>query len=259
MSSDAPGDRALIVVPAWNEEQAVGATIAEIHQALPQADVLVVDDGSTDRTAAVARKAGARVLELSYNLGVGGAMRAGFRYAVQQGYRCVVQVDADGQHDPKDLPALLAKLAEADMVIGSRFTAGAGEYRIGGPRRWAMTVLSTVISWLAHTKLTDTTSGFRVTGPLALPLFAEHYPVEYLGDTVESLVIALRAGCRIAEVPARMRPRQGGRPSHRPIKAALYLFRAMFALLLALVRRWDVTIERTAEPLASEVEDGVAR
>lgn len=258
MSSDVPGDRALIVVPAWNEEQAIGATIAEIRQALPQADVLVVDDGSTDRTAAVARAAGARVLELSYNLGVGGAMRAGFSYAVQRGYRCVTQVDADGQHDPKDLPALLAKLTEADLVIGSRFI-GAGGYRIGGPRRWAMTVLSTVISWLAHTRLTDTTSGFRATGPAALPLFAEHYPVEYLGDTVESLVIALRAGCRIAEVPARMRPRQGGRPSHRPIKAAVYLFRAMFALLLALVRRWDVKVERTAEPLASEVEGGLAR
>ncbi|HEY4023511.1 MAG TPA: glycosyltransferase family 2 protein [Pseudonocardiaceae bacterium] len=257
MSRDDPDDKALIVVPAWNEEQAVGATIAEIYQAMPHVDVLVVDDGSTDRTAAVAAAAGARVLELSYNLGVGGAMRAGFRYAVQHGYYAVVQVDADGQHNPTDLPAILGGLADADMVIGSRF-AGVGDYRIRGPRHWAMVLMSKVISGLARTKLTDTTSGFRATGPRALPLFAEHYPVEYLGDTIESLVIALRAGCRIAEVPARMRPRQGGRPSHRPIKAALYLFRAAFALVLALVRRWDVTVQSTTAPLVSEVKGGLA-
>jgi glycosyltransferase involved in cell wall biosynthesis len=257
VSSESPTDRVLIVVPAWNEEQVVGATIAEIRGTLPDVDVLVVDDGSTDDTAKAARSAGARVLELSYNLGVGGAMRAGFRYAVQNGYDTVVQVDADGQHDPSDLPALLAKLADADMVIGSRF-AGVGDYRIGGPRRWAMTLLSAVISRLARTKLTDTTSGFRATGPRALPLFAEHYPAEYLGDTVESLVIAVRAGCRIAELPARMRPRQGGRPSHRPIKAAIYLFRATFALLLALVRRWNVTVKSPIEPRVAEVEGGLA-
>jgi hypothetical protein len=168
-----------------------------------------------------------------------------------------VQVDADGQHDPTDLPAILGGLADADMVIGSRF-AGAGDYRIRGPRHWAMVLMSKVISGLAHTKLTDTTSGFRATGPRALPLFAEHYPVEYLGVTIESLVIALRAGCRIAEVPARMRPRQAGRPSHRPIKAALYLFRAAFALVLALVRRWDVTVQSTSAPLVSEVKGGLA-
>jgi glycosyltransferase involved in cell wall biosynthesis len=247
----------LIVVPAWNEGQIVAATIAEIRVTLPQVDVLVVDDGSTDDTAKAARSAGARVLELSYNLGVGGAMRAGFRYAVRSGYDTVVQVDADGQHDPNDLPALLAKLADADMVIGSRF-AGVGDYRIGGPRRWAMMLLSAIISRLAHTKLTDTTSGFRATGPRALPLFAENYPAEYLGDTIESLVIAVRAGCRIAELPARMRPRQGGQPSHRPIKAAVYLFRATFALLLALVRRWNVKLTSPIEPQVAEIEGRLA-
>ncbi len=258
MPKDAHRDRALIVVPAWNEEQCVGATIAEIHRALPDAAVLVVDDGSTDRTVAVARAAGARVLELSYNLGVGGAMRAGFRYAVRNGYTAAVQVDADGQHNPHDLPVLLAKLAEADVVIGSRF-AVRDDYQVGGPRRWAMVLLAKVMSRLAHTRLTDTTSGFRATGPRALPLFAEHYPVEYLGDTVESLVIALRAGCRVVEVPARMRARRGGRPSHRPIKAGIYLVRATFALLLALVRRWDVTVDLPPLPVLPEVESGITQ
>lgn len=246
------------MVPAWNEEQAVGATIREIRQALPGVDVLVVDDGSTDRTRTVALAEGVLVLELSYNLGVGGAMRAGFRYAVRHGYTAVVQVDADGQHDPRDLPDLLAKLAEADVVIGTRFEHG-GEYRVTGPRRWAMVVLGKVLSRLAGTPLTDTTSGFRATGRRALPLYAEHYPVEYLGDTVESLVIALRAGCRVAQVPTRMRPRRAGRPSHRPLKAAIYLFRATFALLLALVRRWEVAIDPLAPPMVAGVEDGVVR
>jgi glycosyltransferase involved in cell wall biosynthesis len=249
-------ERALIVVPAWNEEQTVGDTIREIRVALPGVDVLVVDDGSTDRTRAIARAEGVMVLELSYNLGVGGAMRAGFRYAVRHGYTAVVQVDADGQHNPGDVPALLAKLAEADVVIGTRF-AKDDRYRASGPRRLAMVVLAKVMSRLAGAPLTDTTSGFKATGRRALPLFAEHYPVEYLGDTVESLVIALRAGCRVAQVPTTMRPRLGGQPSHRPLKSAIYLCRATFALLLALVRRWDGAIGEPAKPQVTDITDEV--
>lgn len=222
----------------------MGGTVREIRTALPGTDVLVVDDGSTDRTVETAREAGAKVLELPYNLGVGGAMRAGFRYALRHGYDTAVQVDADGQHDPREVPRLLAGLTDADVVIGARFHGEDDEYRVRGPRRWAMVVLAKVLSRLAKTPLTDTTSGFKATGPRALPIFAQHYPVEYLGDTIESLVIALRAGCRVAQVPARMRPRSDGRPSHRPLKASVYLFRAGFALLLALVRRWDVVADR---------------
>ncbi|TNC29622.1 glycosyltransferase family 2 protein [Amycolatopsis alkalitolerans] len=254
MERQPPGGRVLIIVPAWNEEPCIGRTIHEIRTALPDLDVLVVDDGSTDGTVAAARQAGATVLELPYNLGVGGAMRAGFRYALRRGYHTAVQVDADGQHDPREVPALLAKLDEADIVIGARFDEDGG-YRVRGPRRWAMVVLAKVISRLARTKLTDTTSGFRATGPRALPLFARYYPAEYLGDTVESLVIALRAGCRVTQVTARMRPRSDGRPSHRPIKAGVYLFRAGFALLLALVRRWRVAVEPAPVP----VKGGVSR
>ncbi|WP_198943471.1 glycosyltransferase family 2 protein [Actinokineospora bangkokensis] len=245
--------RALIVVPAWNEEEAVGATVREIRAAVPHIPVLVVDDGSGDRTADRAREAGAMVLELPYNLGVGGAMRAGFRYAVRHGFTAAVQVDADGQHNPSEVPALLAGLADADIVIGARF-AQDDEYKVRGPRRWAMVVLAKVLSRLARTKLTDATSGFKATGGRALPVFAEHYPVEYLGDTIESMVIALRSGCKVAQVPVRMRPRRGGAPSHRPFKAMVYLFRAFFALLLALIRRWDIKVkaEPVPTPVASE-------
>ena len=227
----------------------MGETIREIHAATPGLPVLVVSDGSTDHTAEVARDAGALVLELPFNLGVGGAMRTGFRYAVRHGYTAAVQVDADGQHDPAEVPLLLAKLDEADVVIGARFSTADDEYRVRGPRRWAMVVLSKVLSRLARTRLTDVTSGFKASGGRALVVFAEHYPVEYLGDTVESLVIALRAGCRVTQVPAHMRPRRGGNPSHRPLKSMIYLFRAGFALLLALIRRWETVDEPAPRPV----------
>jgi glycosyltransferase involved in cell wall biosynthesis len=233
--------RPLIVVPAWNEEQTVGETVREIRAATPEIPVLVVSDGSTDHTVHVASHAGARVLDLPIRLGVGGAMRAGFRYAVHNGFDAAVQVDADGQHDPTQVPALLDELGPAEVVIGARFCEHGDGYRVRGPRRWAMVVLSKVLSRLTKTRLTDATSGFKATGGQALPLFAEHYPDEYLGDTVESLVIAARAGCSVTQVPTRMRPRRGGEPSHRPFKSAVYLGRAAMALVLALIRRWDVT------------------
>ncbi|MFE5672441.1 glycosyltransferase family 2 protein [Agromyces sp. NPDC056523] len=225
----------LIVLPAFNEEASVGPVLHEIQLAMPGVPCLVVDDGSTDATADRARAAGATVLQLPFNLGVGGAMRAGFRYAEDEGYRTVVQLDADGQHDPAEVPELIAALDEADIAIGARF-AGKGSYSTRGPRRWAMLVLSRVISGISRTRLTDTTSGFKANGPRAIALFAQHYPAEYLGDTVEALVIAARAGLRIRQVPVAMRPRQGGEPSHRPVKAAVYLVRAFVALGFALLR-----------------------
>lgn len=235
-SAEGPEPRLLVVIPAWNEEAAIGETIAEVRRAVPAASVLVVDDGSTDLTAAASRAAGVRVLTLPYNLGVGGAMRAGFRYAVRNGYDVVVQVDADGQHDPNDVPLLLGALSHADIVVGARF-AEAGTYVVRGPRRWAMRLLSVVLSRLTRTRLTDTTSGFRATNRRALALFAHQYPAEYLGDTVESLILAARAGLRIAQVPVNMRPRRAGTPSQPRWKATLYLVRAILALLLGLIRR----------------------
>ncbi|MCU1683670.1 MAG: glycosyl transferase family protein [Amycolatopsis sp.] len=223
-------------MPALNEQASVAAVITHVKQSLPGMDVLVVDDGSSDDTAAQARQAGAQVARLAVNLGVGGAMRTGFRYAVARGYTVVVQVDADGQHDPDEVAALLDALEDADIVIGSRF-AGKGAYQARGPRKYAMVVLSLVFSRLAKTKLTDVTSGAKAMGPRAIKLFAGYYPAEYLGDTVESLVMAIRAGLRIKEVPVLMRERTAGTPSHSPIKSAVYLSRAGLALLLALVRR----------------------
>jgi len=238
--------RVLVVMPALNEARSLGETIAELRDAYPDVDLLVVDDGSTDNTAGVARKAGAQVCRLPFNLGVGGAMRTGYRYAIRHGYDAVVQVDADGQHDPTYLKALLDGLDDADIVVGARF-AGAGDYRARGPRRWAMRMLAFALTRLARTKLTDVTSGFRAVNRRAMRIFADHYPAEYLGDTVESLVIALRSGCSVTQVPVSMRARSFGQASQTPLRASLYLLRAVVALSLALVRHWPSTLESYAE------------
>lgn len=222
-------------MPAFNEEESVRKVVLEVFEKLPGVTCLVVDDGSRDATTAEALEAGAMVAKLPFNLGVGGAMRVGFRYALHYGFDNVVQVDSDGQHDPAGVVALVAALESADLVLGARF-AGEGDYAVSGPRKWAMVVLSRILSRTAKTRLTDTTSGFRASGPRAVRLFAEHYPAEYLGDTIEALVIAARAKCVIVQIPIAMRPRAGGVPSHHPIKAAVYLGRACLALVFALMR-----------------------
>ncbi|MFC7431105.1 MULTISPECIES: glycosyltransferase family 2 protein [unclassified Agrococcus] len=227
--------RVLIVMPAFNEEEAVGASIADVLRTLPGAGCLVVDDGSRDATVERARAAGALVARLPYNLGVGGAMRVGFRFALEHGYDVVVQIDSDGQHDPAYVPELLARLDDADVVLGARF-AGVGDYRTRGPRKWAMSVLSTILSRTAGTRLTDTTSGMRASGPAAVRFFAENYPAEYLGDTIESLTLAARAGLRVVQVPVVMRERQGGVPSHDFWKSTVFLGRAAIALVFAHMR-----------------------
>lgn len=227
--------RTLVVIPAFNEAASVGGVIAEVAVAAPGVTILVVDDGSADATAQVARRAGALVARLPFNLGVGGAMRTGFRFAVENGFDCVVQVDADGQHDPCAIPALIAALDTADLVMGARF-AGEGDYAARGPRRWAMRLFAVTLSRVARTRLTDTTSGFRASGPRAVELFAAHYPAEYLGDTLEALVIAARSELTVVQLPVAMRRRTAGAPSHHPVKAALFLARAAMALVFAFLR-----------------------
>jgi glycosyltransferase involved in cell wall biosynthesis len=249
MSSPAPPlSRVLAVVPAWNEQDSVGAVVSDLLRLELPVDVLVVDDGSGDRTSRAAAEAGAAVCRLPFNLGVGGAMRAGYRYAERGGYDVVVQVDADGQHDVSFLPDLLEGLEGADVVIGSRF-GGVGDYRVKGPRRWAMRLLARVLSLLAHERLSDVTSGFRAVNRRGIRLFAEHYPSEYLGDTVESLVIAVRTGCRLTEVPVSMRQRSSGRASQTTLRSMLYLARAVVALSLALCRRWPSSLETVPQEL----------
>ncbi len=239
MMSDKSG-RVLVIVPAWNEEANVGITVREILAADEGYDVVVVDDGSTDRTADIARAAGASVLMLPFNLGVGGAMKTGFTYARRLGYDRAIQVDADGQHNPADIAGVLAGLSRADISIGARF-AEVGDYSVRGPRRWAMVFLASVVSRVADARLTDVTSGFRAANARAIAQYVRYYPAEYLGDTIDSLVAAAHAGLRVTQVPVAMRPRAHGRPSQGPIGSTIYLFRSVFALGLALMRgrRWE--------------------
>jgi glycosyltransferase involved in cell wall biosynthesis len=223
-------------MPAWNEEAVIGSTLREMIEVNPGVDLLVVDDGSTDATAQIAAAAGATVLELPYNLGVGGAMRAGYKYAKRFDYDRTVQIDADGQHDPRDIERVLSGLEDANISIGARF-AEEGDYKAKGPRRWAMSLLAGIVSKLARTRLTDVTSGFRAGDRVAIEQYCVYYPSEYLGDTIDSLVVAIRSGLSVTQVPVSMRPRQAGTPSNNPVKSAVYLVRSMFALFISLTRR----------------------
>ncbi|GHE42807.1 glycosyl transferase family 2 [Streptosporangium violaceochromogenes] len=232
-------DRLLIIIPAYNEERSIALVIDELRRTCAGADVVVVDDASADATAVRAAETGVAVLRLPYNLGVGGAMRAGYRYALERGYDVAVQVDADGQHDAGYIPALVAALERADLVIGSRFAGVGGYAGARRARRLAMRLLARALSIPAGTRLTDVTSGFRAANRRTIAVFAAHYPAEYLGDTLEALVIALRAGCSVTQIPVAMRERRYGTASQSTARACVYLARVVVALGLALVRRWD--------------------
>ena len=224
-----PG-RALVAIPAWNEQGSIAQVIEKVREYRPDADILVVNDGSTDATAGLAEQAGATVVSLPFNVGVGGAMRTAFLYAKREGYDALVQVDADGQHDPADLDRVLDALSDADVVVGTRFHPES-MYFVGGPRRWAMVLLSKTLSRMNRGTISDPTSGFRSAGPRAIELFAVEYPADYLGDTVGSLAIAIRRGLVIHETPVTMYFRQTGRPSKNAIWSALYLGRATLAII----------------------------
>jgi glycosyltransferase involved in cell wall biosynthesis len=228
--------RTLVAIPAWNEQGSIADVIAKVQEHRPDADVLVVNDGSTDQTAGLAGQAGASVVSLPFNVGVGGAMRTAFLYAKREGYHAVVQVDADGQHDPADLDHVLDGLDDADVVVGTRFHPDS-MYFVGGPRRWAMVLLSKTLSRMNKGTISDPTSGFRSAGPKAIALFADEYPADYLGDTVGSLAIAIRNGLVIHETPVTMYFRQTGRPSKNALWSALYLGRATLAIIATSLKR----------------------
>ncbi len=225
----------LVVIPCLNEATSIESVVRSARAALG-ADVLVVDDGSRDGTADVASAAGAIVVSHPFNLGVGGAIRTGLRYALVHGYGRVVQVDGDGQHDPLEAKRLLDQLDTdgLDLVVGSRFTAG---YDLPRGRRLAARCLSAVISRRVGTPLSDTTSGFRAMSGRAVTLFADDYPVDYLSDTVEALLIAHDAGLRIGEASVRMRTREQGRPSASTARSLYHLTRLFLVILLHHLRR----------------------
>lgn len=249
--------RTLVIIPAYNEEASLPAVLTELATETPELDVVVVSDGSTDRTALVAREAGCAVLELPYNVGIGGALRTGFTYAVRHDYERAVQFDADGQHDPALVAPLLSALDDGDdMVIGSRFAeGGAVTYEVGPMRRAAMRFLRWLVKVLVGRQFTDTSSGFRAFSRPMLEFFARTYPVEYM-DSVEALVLACNAGFRIDEVAVNMRGRTGGAPSTRSIRLGYYYVRLVIVILTSMTRQRSRD-RRAAVHVARREEDPV--
>lgn len=229
--------RTIAIVPAFNEAGAIGGVVDGIRALDETFDVVVVDDASTDDTAAVAAAHGAAVLRLPINLGIGGAVQTGFRAALAGGYDRAVRLDGDGQHDPAELPKLLARLAEdeADLVIGSRFVDGAGDYRPPLARRIGITWFARLVSTVTRTRVTDTTSGFQALNRRAIALFAEDYPTDY--PEVEATVLVLRHKLRLVEAPVRMREREHGSSSITFVRSIYYMLKVTLALLVAMARK----------------------
>ncbi|MBX3116207.1 MAG: glycosyltransferase family 2 protein [Microbacteriaceae bacterium] len=244
--------RVLVAVPALNESEAIGNVLADLSNYFDLRDVVVVDDGSRDNTAQVAREAGARVLAHAVNLGVGAAMGTAFRFAELNNYEAVVQFDGDGQHRAEQIANLIDGLTGADIVVGSRFAAG-GSFRSSRARRGVQRLIAVVVSAFARTRLTDATSGFRISGPRAIKVFAIHYPVEWLGDTVESIVLATRQGLKVSEIPVTMNERAGGAPSQSIFRSVMYTGRILFILLLATIRTVPPQLRSLRKSLKAEV------
>ena len=211
----------LILIPAFNEEGAVGGVVKEVREVMPDVPVVVVDDCSTDATVHVAREAGAQVLGLPYHLGLGGCVQAGYRLAFELGYDYVIRVDGDGQHDPRDIPAILHALERegCEMVIGSRFMNGAGVHS-GFLRALGIVFFRAMLRPILGRPVRDPTSGFVGVNRTALAVFSRSFPLEY--PEIEALVVLQRKRFRFIEVPCRMRPRRAGRTSITPLKSLYY-------------------------------------
>jgi glycosyltransferase involved in cell wall biosynthesis len=221
----------LVITPAYNEEGSVGKVVDEVRHHLHEVDSLVVNDGSTDLTSLKARTSGAIVLDLPFNLGIGGAMQAGYKYAFEKGYEIAIQVDGDGQHDPKEIPKLLKALGEkeVDMVIGSRFI-GDSKFKSSMMRRVGISIFSKVISLIVGQKITDPTSGFRAGNRKAIQLFAFDYPQDY--PEPEVLVLLHKCGLEMAEVPIVMNERYAGESSITKIRSIYYMVKVLLAIFV---------------------------
>jgi glycosyltransferase involved in cell wall biosynthesis len=225
----------LILIPAFNEEGAVGGVIAEVHAALPGVDVLVVDDCSEDATRHVARSAGARILSVPHHLGLGGCVQAGYRLAFELGYDYVIRVDGDGQHDPRDIPKVLEALEreQCEMVIGSRFVDGA-QGQTSFVRAMGIHFFRAVLRPILGRPVRDPTSGFVGVNRTALALFSRSFPLEY--PEIEALVVLQRKRFRFVEVPCRMRPRRAGRSTITAVKSLYYIAHVLLGVMVNVLK-----------------------
>jgi glycosyltransferase involved in cell wall biosynthesis len=227
----------LIIVPAYNEEKSLPGVLRDLKEhAAENADVLVIDDGSSDETARVAREMDVLVICLPYNLGIGGAVQAGYLYAYRHGYDVAIQFDGDGQHCAEEISKLLLPLEKdaADLVVGSRFLQG-GEYRSPFFRKTGIWIFSLLLSRILGMRVTDTTSGFRAANRNVIGLFSRHYPDDY--PEVEALVLLHKAGLRIVEVPTVMQERTGGRSSITAVRSVYYMIKVLLAVFIDLLKK----------------------
>jgi glycosyltransferase involved in cell wall biosynthesis len=228
----------VVIVPAFNEEESIGSLIREIHQTVPELHVVVINDGSVDMTAAAVAQNGAEVLDLPCNVGVGGAVQAGFRYAHEAGYQYVVRCDGDGQHAPESIPGLIEAMRsnEVDLVIGSRFLTDGwrGQNVI---RHCGIHVLAAMLSGICRKRITDPTSGFQMLNRPLMYFFSRFYPVDY--PEPEALALMRREGYDFMEVPATFRDRKAGQSTIRGWGTLYYVFKVFLALLVDRARRVD--------------------
>ena len=229
-------------MPALNEAGSIEAVIREIRAQEPQFEVVVVDDGSTDGTAQVAAAAGAHVITLPFNVGIGGAVQTGYQYALERGFDIAIQIDGDGQHDPSEIASVLEPILDgrADLAVGTRFAKG-GSYRGTRWRRLGIRIFAAIVSLLVGQRVSDTTSGFRAVNRKVLRLFAADYPYDY--PEVESIVLLSRHGLRMLEVPVQMRIRETGNSSITTLRAAYYMIKVLLALFIGLFRRYPTPLE----------------
>jgi glycosyltransferase involved in cell wall biosynthesis len=228
----------LVILPAYNEEAHVGGVVRSVLAALPGADVLVVDDGSRDRTAEEAQRSGACVASLPVNLGYGGALQTGYKYAVRKGYDVVAQIDADGQHSASDLPRLLRRLeeSEADVVIGSRFLDRDGHYTPSAARKLGMSLFARLATIVTKSHVTDSTSGLQVIrGSVARFFCSEVYPQDY--PDADILILLHRSGFRVSEVPVRMQLPPDAATLHRGHRSLYYSYKMALSIFVTLLRR----------------------
>jgi glycosyltransferase involved in cell wall biosynthesis len=239
------GLRMVAIVPALNEEHTVPRVIDELRAFNVDLDIVVIDDGSTDRTADVAAAMGAYVLRLPFNLGIGGAVQTGFRFAHERGYDLAVRVDGDGQHDASQLGRILEPVlaGRADIAVGSRFAVAEGGYRSSRSRRVGIRILAAVVSRVVGQRVTDTTSGFQALNRKGIALFAGDYPHDY--PEVEATVMVFRHRLQLEEVPVTMRERGGGSSSITALRSIYYMVKVLLAIFVGLFRRHVVPNEES--------------
>lgn len=243
--------KTVAIIPAYNEQNAISEVVQGVKKYIPEADVVVINDGSTDCTEERARESGASVLSLPYNLGIGGAVQTGYKFAREYKYDIAIRLDGDGQHNPEDAYKLLEpiKRGEADVVIGSRYVKtdkATKSYKSSFFRVWGAKFFGFITSRIVHQKIADTTSGFQAVNRRVINFYGDEYPSDY--PEVETIPLLHRAGFRILEVPVSMKQRQAGHTSITPIKSVYYVVKVLLAVFIGLLRK----VKSTSNRLGSE-------